>query len=145
MDPAYSDILNQGYVKIRRKHLWMHKRHWLVLRSASSKGPIRLERFHNQQASNYHCYNKAIDMTSVTAVTRPAQGQRKRTVTVIFSDQHTLVFTCESDKDAEEWSKVLYKECVLKVVKEEEEEEAMKRAAPDLLISSLRHKHSRVA
>ncbi|KAL2091078.1 hypothetical protein ACEWY4_013341 [Coilia grayii] len=137
MDLEFCDILKQGCVKIRRKHFWIYQKCWLVFKMASSKGPRRLERFPNQRASNFHCHQKVIDLTDVSKVTRPPKEKKKHALTLTFSDDSTLTFTCDSEREAADWYKTLYRECV------HDELDTLRSQEPDLLTSSLRHQTER--
>ncbi|XP_076125326.1 docking protein 5-like [Alosa pseudoharengus] len=131
MDSEFSDILKQGYVKVRRRHFWIYQRCWLVFKSASSKGPNRLEKFPNERASNFHCHQKVIDLTDVTDVTRPLKEKKKNVLVLTFADDSTLTFTCDSEKEAADWQKVLHRECVQNGM------HSLRSGEPDLLASSL--------
>ncbi|XP_041946696.1 docking protein 5-like isoform X2 [Alosa sapidissima] len=131
MDSEFSDILKQGYVKVRRRHFWIYQRCWLVFKRASSKGPNRLEKFPNERASNFHCHQKVIDLTDVTDVTRPSKEKKKNVLVLTFADDSTLTFTCDTEKEAADWQKVLHRECVQNGM------HSLRSGEPDLLASSL--------
>ncbi|XP_031423652.1 docking protein 5-like isoform X2 [Clupea harengus] len=155
MDSEFSDILKQGYVKIRRRHFWISQGCWLVFKKASGKGSNRLERYPNEQASNFHCQQKArlssqdghmknkssrynvIDLTDVFSISRPPKEKKKYAVLLRFTDDNTLTFTCDSEKEAADWHKVLHRACV------QDELGTVSSGEPDLLASSLRHQCER--
>ncbi|KAL0977906.1 hypothetical protein UPYG_G00163050 [Umbra pygmaea] len=85
---------------------------WLILRTASSKGPRRLERFSNEQAANCHCYHKVTDLTKIRNVYKTPQTKKKNAVVLTFNDDSPKVFACDSEWEANEWCKVLQLECL---------------------------------
>ncbi|KAJ7999430.1 hypothetical protein DPEC_G00194350 [Dallia pectoralis] len=112
MDLCFNDIVKQGYVHFRSKHLLIYRRCWLVLRTASSEGPRRLEQFSNEQAANSHCCRKVTGLTKIRTVARRPRETKKNPVVLTFNDASQMVFACDSELEAEEWFKLLHLECL---------------------------------
>src|SRR5699024_4869230 len=71
---------------------------WLVLRSASNKGPCRLEKYVDEKAARNVDQHKVQLLTNVAAITRILHSTKKHAFTVDFHDGSSKSFACDSGR-----------------------------------------------
>lgn len=108
-----SDIVKQGYVRIRSRKFGLWQRRWIVLRRASSKGPCRLEKYIDEKSARSGIGHKVALLTTVSTVCRVPSSVRKYAFSICFLDNSTKCLSCDSDMDADTWVKLLVQESLV--------------------------------
>uniref|UniRef100_A0A8C1TRE3 Docking protein 6 n=1 Tax=Cyprinus carpio TaxID=7962 RepID=A0A8C1TRE3_CYPCA len=109
MASNFNDIVKQGYVRIRSKKLGVSRVSicWTLLAFKKAERPKREEKMLFQQK-----HINITELHNIKNITRMPRETKKHAVAIIFCDEMSKTFACESELEAEEWWKLLCLECL---------------------------------
>lgn len=105
------EIAKQGYVKFQSKHLAVWKKRWLILKSGSSNGPVRLEKYKDEATalSAAGAERRIFDLTQMDDLYR--LPDKPHGISICLSGGYEIIqFCAESEMDAENWVKAIKEE-----------------------------------
>lgn len=94
-----SDIVKQGYVRVRSRTVGVWQKRWIILRRASSKGPCRLEKYFDEKSARNGLQHKTSFLTDVSAISRLSSRTKKYSFAINFHDGTCRWFSCDSGKE----------------------------------------------
>uniref|UniRef100_A0A672MPG2 Docking protein 4 n=1 Tax=Sinocyclocheilus grahami TaxID=75366 RepID=A0A672MPG2_SINGR len=80
--------------------------------TAGDKGPRRLEKYPDEKSAYIRACPKVTEISNVKNITRLPRDTKRQAVAIVFTDDTSRTFTCESELEAEEWFKTLSIECL---------------------------------
>lgn len=91
-----SDIIKQGYVRVKSKTIAIWQKRWIILRKASSKGPCRIEKYYDEKSARDNLSHKTALLTNVATISRLPSSYKKYSFTINFHDGINKCFACDS-------------------------------------------------
>lgn len=111
MSSDFVDVMKSGVVKIKGKRLGLWKSQWLQLHSASSRGPVRLEKYASQEAAKQSVddVHKPIPLASLSSLRKLTVDVRRPAIEITFSDPQMspFMFCPDNNVESDSWYSLL--------------------------------------
>uniref|UniRef100_A0A3Q0RKR2 Docking protein 4 n=1 Tax=Amphilophus citrinellus TaxID=61819 RepID=A0A3Q0RKR2_AMPCI len=138
MASNFNDIVKQGYVRMRSRKLGVSRLDELRPHAGTLDAfqTLRLEGF-SEEASVYLNTGRTVtEISNVKNITRLPRDTKRQAVAIVFTDDTSRTFTCESELEAEDWFKTLSIECLGMRLND------ISMGEPDLLAAGVQCEHT---
>lgn len=107
-----SDVLKQGYVRIRGKNLGFWTRRFVALRKTSSKGPARLEKYIDEKLFEQNQKPlRTIYISDIFSIERMDPVVDGHLEFALVSVDRNIRVACDTDSELEAWFEILSDQC----------------------------------
>ncbi|NXT22961.1 DOK4 protein, partial [Syrrhaptes paradoxus] len=103
MATNFSDIIKQGYVRMKSKKLGVSGGSWLWVQWVW----VWVQPWVTPPPAP-----QVTEISNVKCITRLPKETKRQAVAIVFTDDSARTFTCDSELEAEEWYKTLSVECL---------------------------------